>query len=112
MKLSDVFAVPFFLQMDSIEKSPEVWICKACYPELPDCVVEASNPLDAIEALEEKRLKTILHLIEARSAIPKPREPLKNREFNMTMEPISDKLKRLGLAEWLERLDLDVDVKE
>jgi predicted RNase H-like HicB family nuclease len=52
------------------------WLCRAEYPELPDCVSEALSPIEAIERLERLRQRYILEHLERGETVPAPRPPL------------------------------------
>jgi predicted RNase H-like HicB family nuclease len=70
------------------------WICRAEYPELPDCAAEAVSPIDAINKLERARERLILGRLERGEPIPTPRPPLPYRVPGMQKE-------RLEFAKWL-----------
>ncbi len=69
--------VPYILLMESIEKEDGSWVRRATYPELPGCVAEADTPLDAVERLEELRVRSIRELIEDGRPVLAPRAPLR-----------------------------------
>jgi len=69
-------AVPYVLVMDSVERGGE-WLRRAEYPELPGCVVEAPSALEAIEQLEQERVRLLRHLWARGAQIPVPRPPLR-----------------------------------
>ena len=50
--------VPYLLVMDSVERGGE-WLRRAQHPELPGCVVEAPSAFEAIEKLEQERLRLL-----------------------------------------------------
>ena len=68
--------VPYILLMESIEKDGD-WVRRATYPELPGCVVEAATPIEAVERLDELRVRSIRELLENDQPVPAPREPLR-----------------------------------
>jgi hypothetical protein len=70
------------------------WICRAEYPELPDCVGEAFSPIEAIDILERARVSFILGQLERGEPIPTPRAPLSYRVPGIQQE-------RLEFARWL-----------
>ena len=69
-------AVPYLLVMDSVERGGE-WLRRAEYPELPGCVVEAPSALEAIDKLEQERVRLLRHLWTRGAPIPVPRPPLR-----------------------------------
>lgn len=68
--------VPYILLMESIEKDGN-WVRRATYPELPGCVVEADTPIEAVERLDELRVRSIRELLENDQPVPAPRAPLR-----------------------------------
>jgi predicted RNase H-like HicB family nuclease len=87
-------AVPYVLAMESVEHSDGEWYRRAEYPELPNCSAEAYSAVEAIEKLEEERVRCIRDLLERGEAVPVPRPPLRS-----TGEPLNPE--RLGFARWL-----------
>jgi hypothetical protein len=74
--LVDYEAVPYVLVVESVERGGE-WLRRASYPELPGCLVEAQSALEAIERLDEERLRVLRRLWNGGSPIPLPRPPLR-----------------------------------
>jgi predicted RNase H-like HicB family nuclease len=68
-------AVPYLLVMESIERHGE-WLRRAEYPELPGCVAEATSAVEALEKLEQERLRLLRQLWDRGASIPVPRPPL------------------------------------
>ena len=68
-------AVPYLLVMKSIERHGE-WLRRAEYPELPGCVAEAISAVEALEKLEQERLRLLRQLWDRGASIPVPRPPL------------------------------------
>ena len=68
-------AVPYLLVMESVERQGE-WLRRAEYPELPGCVAEAPSALEALEKLEQERLRVLRQLWDRGASIPVPRPPL------------------------------------
>ena len=68
-------AVPYLLVIESIERNGE-WLRRAEHPELPGCVAEAHSALEALDKLEQERLRVLRQLWDGGSAIPVPRPPL------------------------------------
>ena len=94
-------AVPYILVIESFEGPDGTWLRRAEYPELPDCVGIAETPLEALDRLEEARVRLILERLEQGQPIPVPRPPLPERVQAASRE-------RLDFARWLvERGKLD-----
>ena len=75
----EYLAIPYILVMESVEKPDGTWIRRAEYPELPGCVAEALSPLDALDKLEEARVRYILEKLRSEEPVPVPRPPLRSR---------------------------------
>jgi|SRR5581483_7104302 len=86
-------AVPYVMVMESIQGDDGNWLRQASYPELPGVMAQASSPIEAIEKLEEQRVRYILDNLEAGRPIPVPRPPLHHGE--------GLNLERLEFAKWL-----------
>jgi predicted RNase H-like HicB family nuclease len=69
-------AVPYLLVIESIERTGE-WFRRAEHPELPGCMAEAPSAVEALERLEQERLRMLRTLWEGGAAIPVPRPPLR-----------------------------------
>jgi len=70
-------AVPYLLVLESVERGGE-WLRRAAYPELPGCVAEAPSALEAIDKLEQERLRLLRQLWDSGAPIPVPRPPLRS----------------------------------
>jgi len=68
--------VPYLLVLESVERGGE-WVRRAEHPELPGCVAEAPSALEALENLEEERLRMLRKLWHDGVPIPVPRPPLR-----------------------------------
>jgi predicted RNase H-like HicB family nuclease len=68
-------AVPYLLVIESVEREGE-WLRRAEYPELPGCVAEAQSALEALEKLEQERLRVLREMWDRGTSIPVPRSPL------------------------------------
>jgi hypothetical protein len=79
--------------VESVEGPDGEWFRRATYPEL-GIVGEALSPLEAIDKLEETRVKTILGRLERGEPVPVPRPPLRDEIGGLDPE-------RLGFAKWL-----------
>lgn len=69
-------AVPYVLVVESVERGGE-WLRRASYPELPGCVAEAPSAVEAMEKLEQARLRLLRQLWDRGAPIPVPRPPLR-----------------------------------
>ena len=74
--LSYYEAVPYLLVVESVERGGE-WLRRASYPELPGCVAEAVSAVEAMEKLEQARLRLLRQLWDRGAPIPVPRPPLR-----------------------------------
>ena len=72
-------AVPYLLVIESVERSGE-WLRRAEHPELPGCVAEAPSALEALDQLEQARLRMLQQLWDRGASIPVPRPPLRQPE--------------------------------
>lgn len=70
-------AVPYLLVLESVERQGE-WLRRAEHPELPGCVVEAPSAVEALEKLEQERLRVLRRLWDGGGPIPVPRPPLRD----------------------------------
>ena len=73
---AEYLKIPFILTMEPAIGPDGHWLCRAEYPELPDCVSEALSPIEAIERLERLRQRYILEQLERGETVPAPRPPL------------------------------------
>jgi predicted RNase H-like HicB family nuclease len=87
-------AVPYVLVMESVEGPDGNWLRRAAYPELPGCVAQAPSPGEALDRLEEARVRYILGRLERGEPVPVPRPPL-----HTPGPPPSPE--QLGFARWL-----------
>jgi hypothetical protein len=68
--------VPFVLVVESVEKPGGDWLRRASYPELPGAVAEAESAVDAIDAVERRRVEVILSRLGRGMHVPVPRPPI------------------------------------
>jgi predicted RNase H-like HicB family nuclease len=68
-------AVPYLLVMESVERDGE-WLRRAEHPELPGCAAEAHSAVEALDKLEQERLRVLRQLWDSGAKIPAPRPPL------------------------------------
>ncbi|MGH3303795.1 MAG: hypothetical protein ACRDOK_19380 [Streptosporangiaceae bacterium] len=77
MTRDEYLRVPFVLVVESVPKPDGQWLRRASYPELPGAVVEAESAVDAIDALDDRRVEIILDRLERGVPVPVPRPPLR-----------------------------------
>jgi predicted RNase H-like HicB family nuclease len=75
--LIEDLSIPFVFLMYSVSRDGD-WTRHVEYPELPGCVVESTNALEAIEQLEELRVRIILDMRQRGEQVPRPRKPLES----------------------------------
>jgi hypothetical protein len=78
-------AVPYLLVVESVERKGQ-WLRRAEHPELPGCAAEAPSAVEALERLEQERLRMLRRLWEDGAVIPVPRPPLRNAS---TVRPLA-----------------------
>jgi predicted RNase H-like HicB family nuclease len=97
MTAEEYLAIPYVMVLESVEKPDGDWVRQASYPELPGCVAQADTPLEAIDRLEEQRVRFIMERVQAGQPVPVPRPPL-HRAESLSQE-------RLEFARWLRQTD-------
>jgi len=88
MELAEYMAIPYIAVIYSIETPEGTWVRRAEYPELPGCVAEASNVLDAMDQLEELRIRLVAQAYHRGEEIPVPRPPLKSGVSGLSASPV------------------------
>ena len=73
MEREQYLKVPYVLVVESFEADDGEWLRRAYYPELPDAVVEAASPIEAIDRLDEKRVEIITSRLANGLSVPVPR---------------------------------------
>ena len=68
--------VPFVLVVESVEKPGGDWLRRASYPELPGAVAEAESAVDAMDAVDARRVSIITERLKRGQEIPVPRPPI------------------------------------
>ena len=94
MTAAEHLSVPYVMVLESIPGPDGDWLRQASYPELPGCVAQAPTPIEAIDRLEEQRVRYILDRLESGQPVPVPRPPLHRAEA-LSQE-------RLEFARWLK----------
>jgi predicted RNase H-like HicB family nuclease len=93
MRLEEDLSIPYRLVAYSAPGPDGVWRRYAEYPEI-GCISEADTPTEAMEKLEEQRVKYIIEHVQKGEPIPVPRPPLRSLATVLDLE-------RLGFAKWL-----------
>jgi len=76
MQLNDYLRIPYLLEAQLAEVSPDVFVNRVAYPELPDCRAESQSLESALRQLERQRIITLMRIIDAGQKPPVPRPPL------------------------------------
>ena len=76
MTVDEHLAVPYVVVMESSEDSDGEWRRRAMHPELPGAAAEADSPIEALDKLDEVRVKYIVERLERGEPVPVPRPPL------------------------------------
>jgi predicted RNase H-like HicB family nuclease len=93
MRLEDYLAVPYRLVAYSARGPDGSWKRYAEYPEI-GLLSEAETPTEAMEQLEEQRVRYIIDRVRSGEPIPVPRPPLRSLACVLDLE-------RLDFARWL-----------
>lgn len=75
-ELRRYLSVPFVAVVYSAENSDGDWSRHAEYPELPGCAVKAPSAIEALDLLEELRVKIIVDTLARGETPPEPRPAL------------------------------------
>ncbi len=86
--------MPYIMAVESVQRADGEWVRRAWHPELPGCVVEAPTAIEAIERLDEERVRYISSRLDRGEPVPVTRAPL--RVPSAPLDP-----HRLGFARWL-----------
>jgi hypothetical protein len=73
--LLEDLAIPYVVRVTSV-KEPDGWLRRAEYPELPGCFIESYSALDALEHLDELRVRILVDMRRRGEEPPRPRPPL------------------------------------
>jgi predicted RNase H-like HicB family nuclease len=94
VELEEYLAVPYILAVESIRKPDGNWLRRAEFPELPGCAVEAETAVEAVERVEEEKVRYIVERLERGEYVPVPRPPLQSSMPALNAE-------RVQFARWL-----------
>jgi predicted RNase H-like HicB family nuclease len=97
MRLEEYLSIPYRLVAYSAPSKDGTWRRYAEYPEI-GVVSEADTPYEAMEKLEELRIRYIVERVQRGEPIPVPRPPLRSLASALDLE-------RLGFAKWLVDTD-------
>jgi predicted RNase H-like HicB family nuclease len=78
--LRALLSVPYLLEAEAVETEAGKWLVRLDYPELPGCTAEGLVVEDVLNELEQRRIETIVGLVEAGKQPPIPRKPLTNSD--------------------------------
>jgi predicted RNase H-like HicB family nuclease len=98
-ELHEYLAIPYVAVIYSVEKEDGEWVRRAEYPELPDCAVEAETATEAIELLEEARVRVLVEFQRRGETPPRPRPPLRSGVSGLSPLPLEDLLRKVLLGE-------------
>jgi hypothetical protein len=80
VNLRELLSVPYLLEAEAVETDAGGWLVRLDYPELPGCTAEGLVVEDVLNKLEQRRIETIVGLVEAGKEPPIPRKPLTNSD--------------------------------
>jgi predicted RNase H-like HicB family nuclease len=90
MELSEHLAVPYVAVVYSVRRPDGSWWRRAEYPELPGCAAEAPSAADAMELLEQERVRLIAAAHAGGEEIPVPRPPLPGGVSGLSGRPLAE----------------------
>jgi predicted RNase H-like HicB family nuclease len=96
MELREHLAVPYVAVFYSSEGPNGDWLRHAEYPELPGCEGVGASAIEALDNLEEARIRMLVDAYANGSEIPVPRPPLKCGVSGLTGDSASGVLAVLG----------------
>jgi predicted RNase H-like HicB family nuclease len=74
--LRELLSVPYLLEAEAIEADTGKWLVRLDYPELPGCTAEGLVVEEVLKEIEQRRIETIVELVESGKQPPIPRKPL------------------------------------
>ncbi len=80
MTLRGLLSVPYLVEAEATETCPGRWVRRVSHPELPDCRVEASGVVDALHALDRRRIEVIVGMLRRGGSPPVPRPPFEGAD--------------------------------
>lgn len=76
MELAGYLAIPYVIDVTATRGTDGQWTCTLEHEELPGCTASARSPLEALDALDQRRVAWITARFESGEPIPVPRRPL------------------------------------
>lgn len=76
MDLRALLSVPYLLEAEAVETDAGKWLVRLDYPELPGCTAVGLVVEEVLKEIEQRRIETIVGLVEAGKQPPIPRKPL------------------------------------
>ncbi len=76
LSLRQLLSVPYRIEAETIERTPGLWVRRAAYPELTNCIAEGPTIVQTLEDLERRRIEWIVAAVRAGTLPPLPRRPL------------------------------------
>ncbi len=80
MTLRGFLSVPYLVEAEAVETCPGRWVRRVSHPELPDCRVEGSDIVDALRALERRRIEVVVRMLRQGAPPPVPRPPFEGAD--------------------------------
>jgi predicted RNase H-like HicB family nuclease len=74
--LRALLSVPYLLEAEAVETEAGKWRVRLAYPELPGCSADGLVVEEVLKEIEQRRIETIVGLVEAGNKPPIPRKPL------------------------------------
>jgi hypothetical protein len=96
MELSEHLAVPYVAVVYSVERPDGSWWRRAEYPELPGCAAEAPYAEDAMELLEQERVRLIVATHARSEEVTVPRPPLRSGVSGLSARPLREIVREAG----------------
>ncbi len=76
MTVEEYLRIPYVMTLEAIRMPGGGWTRRAEHPELPGCFVDMFSPVEAIEKLEDVRVRYITERLGRGESVPTPRPPL------------------------------------
>ena len=100
-ELQEYLAIPYVAVVYSVDKGNGEWLRRAEYPELPDCAAEADSADDAMQQLEEERVRILLDFHARGEVPPRPRPPLTSGVSGLSAMPVEVLMRKFLLSQKL-----------
>jgi hypothetical protein len=68
--------IPYVLVVESVRKPDGDWLRRASYPELPGAEAESESAVEAMDVVEERRVRIIEDWLRSGIPVPVPRAPI------------------------------------